>query len=174
MELNKIAASILFSGLMILLVSNLVDILYNPQQDIEHQIIVSHDERIHQNKNKIEQVAMNIVPLMQNANFDKGKLASKKCIACHSFEKEKGHKVGPNLWNIIGSKKADRNAFYYSKALLAKGGIWGYEELFLFLQNPKSYIKGTRMAFGGIAHSQEIADLLAYLRTMSDTPVALP
>lgn len=42
MELNKIAASILLSGLIIMIVSNVVDMLYSPEEyKIEHQTIVA-------------------------------------------------------------------------------------------------------------------------------------
>ncbi|WP_264719738.1 c-type cytochrome [Wolbachia endosymbiont (group B) of Eucosma cana] len=173
MELNKIAASILLSGLIIMIVSNVVDTFYNPEDyKIEHQTIVAASNEPQQ---KIEQVALDIGELMQNASFEKGKSAAKKCIACHSFEKGGMNKVGPNLWNVVGNKKAHLgSSFNYSKALLEKGGKWGYEELFTFLKNPKAYIKGTRMAFAGISNPQEIADLVSYLRSMSDSPVALP
>ncbi|WP_108784564.1 c-type cytochrome [Wolbachia endosymbiont of Bemisia tabaci] len=173
MELNKIAASILLSGLIIMIVSNVVDMLYNPEDyKIEHQAIVATSNEPQQ---KIEQVALDIGELMQNASFEKGKSSAKKCIACHSFEKGGMNKVGPNLWNVVGNKKTHLgNSFNYSRALLEKGGKWGYEELFAFLKNPKAYIKGTRMAFAGISNPQEIADLVSYLRSMSDSPVALP
>lgn len=174
MELNKIAASILLSALIIMIVSNVVDMLYSPEEHkIEHQAIVTTDTT--EPQQKVEQVALNIGELMQNANFDKGKSVAKKCIACHSFEKGGSNKVGPNLWNVVGNKKAHLgSSFNYSKAVLEKGGHWGYEELFAFLKNPKAYIKGTRMAFAGISKPQEIADLISYLRKMSDNPVALP
>jgi cytochrome c len=171
MELNKIAASILLSGLIIMIVSNVVDTLYNPgEYKIEHQTIVANESQ-----QKIEQVVLDIGTLMQNANFDKGKSSAKKCIACHSFEKGGANKVGPNLWNVVGNKKAHLgNSFNYSKAMLEKGGNWGYEELFTYLKNPKAYIKGTRMAFAGISKPQEVADLISYLRSMSDNPASLP
>ncbi len=174
MELNKVAASILLSGLMIMIVSNVVDMLYSPEEyKIEHQTIVAAGDS--EPQQKIEQVALDIRVLMQNASFEKGKLAAKKCVACHSFEKDGLNKVGPNLWNVVGNKKAHLgNLFNYSKAMLEKGGRWGYEELFVFLKNPKAYIKGTRMAFAGISNPQEIADLVSYLRRLSDSPIDLP
>ncbi|QKX03124.1 c-type cytochrome [Wolbachia endosymbiont of Litomosoides sigmodontis] len=175
MELNKIAASILLSGLIIMIVSNVVDILYSPEEyKIEHQIIVANDSN-NKPQQKIEQVVLDIGELMQNASFEKGKSIAKKCVACHSFDKGGISKVGPNLWNIVGNKKAHlSDSFNYSRAVLEKGGKWGYEELFAFLKSPKDYIKGTRMAFAGIANPQEIADLVSYLRQLSDSPVALP
>ncbi|WP_168464477.1 c-type cytochrome [Wolbachia endosymbiont of Ctenocephalides felis wCfeT] len=174
MELNKIAASILLAGLMIMVVSNVVDMLYSPEKyKIEHKTTIATVEN--ESQQKIEQVALDIGALMQNANFEKGKSVAKKCIACHTFEKGGANKVGPNLWNIVGNNKAHLgSSFNYSKAVLEKGGKWGYEELFTFLKNPKAYIKGTRMAFAGISNPQEVADLVSYLRSMSDSPVALP
>ncbi|QKX02082.1 c-type cytochrome [Wolbachia endosymbiont of Dirofilaria (Dirofilaria) immitis] len=174
MELNKVAASILLSGLMIMIVSNVVDVLYSPEKyEVEHQTIVTAGGS--ELQQKIEQIALDIGALMQNASFEKGKLAVKKCIACHSFEKGGFNRVGPNLWNVVGNEKAHLgNAFNYSKAMLEKGGKWGYEELFVFLKNPQAYIKGTRMAFAGISNPQEIADLVSYLRLLSDSPVDLP
>ncbi|NSX83218.1 c-type cytochrome [Wolbachia endosymbiont of Atemnus politus] len=173
MELNKIAESILLSGLIIMIVSNVVDMLYSPEDyKIEHQTIVAAGGEPQQ---KIEQVALDIGALMQNASFEKGKSAAKKCIACHSFEKGGANKLGPNLWNIVGNRKAHLgDSFNYSKAMLGKGGKWEYDELFAFLKNPKAYIKGTRMAFAGISNPQEVADLVSYLRQLSDNPIALP
>ncbi|QKX01374.1 c-type cytochrome [Wolbachia endosymbiont of Cruorifilaria tuberocauda] len=174
MELNKIAASILFSGLMIIVISNVVDMLYKPEgYKAEHEAIVTTGSS--ELQQKIEQVALDIEMLMKNASFEKGKSVAKKCIACHSFEKNGFNKVGPNLWNIVGSKKAHfDNSFNYSKAMLEKGGKWGYSELFAFLKSPKAYIKGTRMAFAGISDPEEIADLISYLRQLSDDPIDLP
>nr|WP_246210196.1 c-type cytochrome [Wolbachia endosymbiont of Atemnus politus] len=104
MVLNKIAESILLSGLIIMIVSNVVDMLYSPEDyKIEHQTIVAAGGEPQQ---KIEQVALDIGALMQNASFEKGKSAAKKCIACHSFEKGGANKLGPNLWNIVGNRKA--------------------------------------------------------------------
>lgn len=173
MEFNKIAASILLSALIIVLVSNIVDIMYNPEvHNIEHNTVITNERAPKQN---IQEIALDIETLMKNTNFEKGKTIAKKCIACHSFEKGGPNKVGPNLWNIVGNKKAHLgNSFNYSKAILEKGGTWGYEELFAFLKNPKAYVKGTRMAFAGISKPEEVADLITYLRQMSDNPMPLP
>ncbi len=104
MELNKIAASILLSGLIIMIVSNVVDMLYNPEKyKIEHQTIVAAGSN--EPQQKIEQVALDIGALMQSASLERGKSIAKKCIACHSFDKGGANKVGPNLWSIVGNKK---------------------------------------------------------------------
>ena len=74
----------------------------------------------------------------------------------------------------LGSPKARVQGFNYSGPLKAKGGDWSYEELNAFITNPKAHIPGTIMAFAGIPQAGERADLLAYLRTLSDNPPALP
>jgi cytochrome c len=51
---------------------------------------------------------------------------------------------------------------------MRKTATWGDEELFAFLKSPQTYIKGTRMAFAGIANPQDIADLISYLHTMGE------
>ena len=48
------------------------------------------------------------------------------------------------------------------------------EDLNAFITNPKGFIPGTIMAFAGVPQAGERADILAYLRTLSDNPVPLP
>ena len=43
-----------------------------------------------------------------------------------------------------------------------------------FIANPKGDIPGTAMGFAGIPKDSERADVIAYLRTLSDQPVPLP
>jgi cytochrome c len=56
----------------------------------------------------------------------------------------------------------------------AKGGTWTYDELFRFLKSPGSYIPGTKMSFAGIKSVQDRVNLIAFLRTQSDSPPPIP
>jgi len=56
----------------------------------------------------------------------------------------------------------------------AKTGKWTFEDLDKFIANPKGFIPGTAMGFAGIPKDTERADLIAYLRTLSDNPQPLP
>ncbi|HEX5599914.1 MAG TPA: cytochrome c family protein [Hyphomicrobiaceae bacterium] len=115
-----------------------------------------------------------IASLLQNASADSGQAAFKRCSTCHTPDKGGRNMTGPNLWGIVGRPKGSQEGFNYSAALKEKGGEWGYEELANFIHNPRSYIPGNKMAFAGIRDNGEIADLLAYLRTLSDNPPPLP
>jgi cytochrome c len=79
------------------------------------------------------------------------------------------------MYGIVGAKHAHMDNFNYSDALKAlHDKPWNAEELFHFLNNPKGYVKGTKMAFAGIKSPEDLANLIAYLNSNSDAPKALP
>ena len=84
------------------------------------------------------------------------------------------NKVGPNQWNLVGRKKASEAGFSYSSALQSKGGEWTYEDINHMIFKPQAFVRGTKMAFVGLPKEQDRADVIAYLRTMSDNPPPLP
>jgi len=64
--------------------------------------------------------------------------------------------------------------FNYSSALKGKQGPWTYDELNEWLHKPSAYAPGTRMAFAGINNDKQRADVIDWLRTLSDNPEPLP
>ncbi len=119
-------------------------------------------------------VADPILGLLATASVEDGMRAFRKCAACHTPDKGGANRVGPNMWDIVNAKKGHVDGFAYSQALLDKGGQWNYASLNLFLYKPKDYISGTKMNFAGIKDVQERANVIAYLRSLSDSPAALP
>lgn len=116
----------------------------------------------------------NVVGLLPQATADAGERVYKKCAACHTVNEGGKNGQGPNLWNIVGRDKGAVDGFKYSKALVEKGGAWDYQALAEFMHKPKDYIQGTKMAFAGLKSEKDIANLLAYLQTLSASPVPFP
>lgn len=114
---------------------------------------------------------------LASANVGKGESAAKKCASCHQFTKDGKNGTGPLLYGIVTRAKGAAAGFNYSAALkerAGKGEKWDYEALDAFIANPKGYLSGTSMAFGGIAKPDERADLIAYLRSLAENPAPLP
>ncbi len=99
---------------------------------------------------------------------------SKNCENCHHIEQQKGKKLGPNLWAVVGRQKASMQDFSYSETLRDWGASWSFEDLNAFLWGPAITAPGMRMDFVGIEDEAERAHLIAYLRLQSDTPEPLP
>ena len=103
-EINKIMGSIFSVILLLLVIKNLGNILYIEEditlhsKNIEGHINIVHkEEQINVNS---ENIIISIEERLKNADINAGKLSAKKCIACHSFEKNGPNKIGPNLNNI--------------------------------------------------------------------------
>ena len=113
----------------------------------------------------------------QEGNAEEGAEVFKKCRACHDVGPDAKNKVGPLLNGILGRKAGTIDGFAYSdanKGAGAKGLVWTEDVMFKYLENPLSYMPGTKMAFAGLPKEQERADLIAYLRTQNDNPPPLP
>jgi len=85
-----------------------------------------------------------------------------QCRTCHAVE-EGVNRVGPSLHGIIGRTAGQVAGYNYSAANKASGKVWDNETLFAYLENPRAYIPGTKMAFVGLRDAQQRADVIAYL-----------
>ncbi|BCG80205.1 ankyrin repeat domain-containing protein [Mesorhizobium sp. 113-3-3] len=112
---------------------------------------------------------------LASADAESGKeIFGRTCGVCHLAAP--GVKVSKkaNLWGIVGRRKASQNDVEYSTSLKEAGGDWTFEELNFFISNPAFTLPGTDMIFPGLQDENQRADLIAYLRTLSDTPLPLP
>lgn len=116
-----------------------------------------------------------VVEMLKTASVEGGQSVFAQCKACHTPDKGGKSGTGPNLWNIVGRDFAASPDFpRYSAALKAAKGKWDYKTLIEYLHDPKRSIPGNQMAFAGIKNSQQLADLVVYLRSLSDAPPPLP
>ncbi|WP_292642151.1 ankyrin repeat domain-containing protein [Mesorhizobium sp.] len=111
---------------------------------------------------------------LASANAESGKeIFGRTCGACHLVVPGVKNPK-PNLWEIVGRRKASQGDVQYSSSLKDAGGNWTFEELNFFISNPALTLPGTDMNFPGLQDEKQRADLIAYLRTLSDTPLPLP
>jgi cytochrome c len=95
----------------------------------------------------------------------KGETVFNRCGQCHNAVKGGGNGLGPNLFGVVGRKAASLPNFPYSPALKNSKIIWTEVMLKKWVAGPKNLVPDTRMAFPGLRSSQEINDVVAYLRT---------
>lgn len=175
-QLTKIAAAIVMSLLALIVIGKLTSFVYAPQTPEKPGFEVAFEDTS-DTEHAEEAPKVDLAALMAVANAAKGETVAKKCVACHTFEKAGKAKAGPNLYDVLNREIASIDGYKYSKAFVAKkaeGTKWGYDELFDFFKKPKAFIKGTAMTFGGIKKEGQRADLIAFLRSLSDDPAELP
>jgi cytochrome c len=97
-----------------------------------------------------------------------------KCGSCHRSITEPSKGSAPPLWGVIGRNKGSLEGFEYSAALKEDEGTWTYDALNAFIFNPAQTVPGTEMIFPGMPEETRRADIIAYLRTLSDAPLPLP
>lgn len=106
----------------------------------------------------------------QEADPKEGAEVFKKCRACHEIGPDAKNRVGPLLNDIIGRKAGTIEGFAYSDANKAAGGkglAWTEDVLFKYLENPQSFMPGTKMSFAGLKDPQDRKDLIAFLKQHS-------
>lgn len=120
-----------------------------------------------------EEPAFDLGAALAAANPASGERRSAICASCHTFEKGGADGTGPNLWDVVGREVASVSGFNYTSALQGAGGVWTYERLDAYLKNSQDYIPGTSMV-QRFPRDEQRVDILAYLGSLADDPVAFP
>jgi cytochrome c len=175
-ELNKVLGAILGTCLILLALNIGAGAIFAPEKSAKPGYNIAVKEAGEGEKAGAQkEPEQPIETLLAKASVEKGQATAKQCQACHTFEKGGPNRVGPNLWNIVGSPRGEgRGGFNFSAAMKTKGGNWTFDELNKFLTNPRGYIPGTAMTFAGLSRPEQRADVIDFLRTQADNPLPLP
>lgn len=173
-ELNKVLGAILGTCLILLALNIGAGAIFSVEKPEKPGYAIAVQEEHGAPTEAAEKKETPIAVLLADASAEKGQAAAKQCSACHTFEKGGPNRVGPNLYSIVGRAVASHEGFAYSDALKKLGGDWTYEKLNAFIHDPRADVPGTKMTFAGVKRDGQRADLIAYMRTLSDNPVPLP
>jgi cytochrome c len=104
--------------------------------------------------------------ILATGDPEAGRRMSRRCQACHSTRQGQDHKIGPNLYGILGRRIASAKGFDYSARLRRRDGIWTPEQLNAFMFEKKAFDQGSHMAFHSLSGIGDRADLIAWLATL--------
>ena len=179
---NKLAAAVILALLVLKLSEFIGDGLVRPHELAKNAYIVANVSPTpapsggDKNATADANAALPpIMPLLAKASGSEGENIAKKCMACHTIAKGEANRIGPNLWGIVGHNVASVAGYTYSSALQAqKDKVWDYERLNHFLAAPQKFVPGTKMSFAGLSKAEDRANMIIYLRSMSDSPLPMP
>ncbi len=115
---------------------------------------------------------IDLVALVSAGDAGKGEKVFSKCKSCHKIE-DGANGVGPHLWGVMGRDIASVASYDYSGALNDLEGDWTLQAMSDFLENPKGYAAGTKMAFGGLKKPEDRVNLIIYLNNADGSPETL-
>jgi cytochrome c len=176
-ELNKIIAAVLMTALIVIGINKFADVVFHVEKpkksayEVEGVELASLAKKTTEVK---EVVQLDIKEILALGDLTHGEKVFKKCSACHIVAKGGKNLIGPALYGVVGRPVAYIEGYAYSKALKAHGKNWSFEELNGFLLKPKSYIKGTKMAYAGLRKDKDRASVILYLNSQSDSPLPRP
>ena len=177
-ELNKIMGAVLGTLLFVMGAGFVAEAIYHPIEGRGPGYALPEPEAAeHGTETAAAEPEVPLGLLLASADATRGQAAVKKCAGCHNFGEGEGNKQGPHLYGVVGRPEGSVPDFSYSEALMAHnaaGDIWTYENLNAFLTRPADYAPGTKMNFAGVRTAEERADILAYLQTLSPSPVPFP
>ena len=118
--------------------------------------------------------AAGIPPAVAGGNPSKGAQLFKICMSCHRIGPGATNLIGPELNGVVGRKAGIVEGYSYSNANKTSGITWDEATLTLYLRSPKGVVPGTFMSFPGFRKDDQIADVIAYLKTFdaAGNPVA--
>ncbi len=177
-EINKIIAAILMTALVLIGIGKLTDVMFHVDKPKESAYKIEGVEVASSNETKKDKKAVkevvDIKSLLAMGDLSHGEKVFKKCSACHMIVSDGKNMIGPNLWGVIGRQAGSITDYKYSKAMIAYGKEWSFEEMNAYLIKPQAYIKGTKMAFAGLRKEKDRASVILYMNSKSDSPLTTP
>jgi cytochrome c len=98
------------------------------------------------------------------ADLDNGRRVFARCRSCHTITEGGPNMTGPNLYGVFGRQAGTHPKYTYSTAVKQAGFTWDAERLDHWLENPRTFLSGTKMSFAGIPDATDRRDVIAFLK----------
>lgn len=98
------------------------------------------------------------------ADLDNGRRVFARCRSCHTVAEGGSNMTGPNLYGVFGRQIGSKDGYNYSTAAREAGFMWDAERLDHWLENPRTFLRGTKMSFAGIPDATDRRDVIAWLK----------
>ncbi len=108
------------------------------------------------------------LPEFSNADEQHGERLSMQCRACHTFEKNGPHLLGPNLFEFFGRPAGSAPGFPYSSALAKSNFVWTPRALDAWLAAPTEFLPGNSMTYQGLPSSSDRTALISSLLVQTE------
>jgi cytochrome c len=175
---NKVAGAVLATGLVIVGLGQLTDIIFKYEAPAKQGYAITPDLPAAAGEAPVVELPIDWGTELPKADVVAGKEVATKCQSCHDLTQGGPNNTGPNLWGVVGRPPGSHPGFAYSdgmKAFAAKQPIWDYEHINDFITGPQKYIDGTKMTFVGLKQRQDRINVIAYLHTLGSTlPIPAP
>jgi cytochrome c len=98
------------------------------------------------------------------ADLANGQRVFARCRSCHTITEGGPNMTGPNLYGVFGRAAGVADGYNYSAAVKQAGFVWDADHLNSWLENPRTFLKGTKMSFAGIPDATDRRDVIAFLK----------
>jgi cytochrome c len=119
-----------------------------------------------------EDVLEDIKPMLASASVDDGAKVARKCQSCHTFDQGQRNGTGPNLYNVVGAslEMRERGGYALTDSLLAGADFWTYDDLNVYLADPKKMAPKGVMSFAGLRKAKDRANIIKFLMSKTESP----
>ena len=175
-EINKLMCSLLVAILLYLLSSFIGDLLYKTEnlKKVKLSYYVEDSSQIKSEtslpkEDVTDEVTLDTIEtLIAQADLNEGaKFVKKNCSACHDYNLPIKNKIGPSLATVLNRNIGSLAEYKYSKTFKNNNKNWSLLNLYLFLENPKEWAPGTKMAYRGIKNQEKLINTIKFLEDNS-------